>query len=82
MGTGNIELKIDGIDEEQVLRAQEILIALVASGGLWGVKGGKTILHFDADGLFQGVELQYWPWRRRSEPKNIAYGRRKDDKVI
>ena len=44
---------------------QEILSALVTSGGLTGVKGGKTIIHFDSEGIFQGVELDYWPWRRR-----------------
>jgi hypothetical protein len=53
-------------DDEQADKASEIFQALIKSGGLWGVKGGKTILHFDAQGIFQGVELDYWPWRRRS----------------
>ncbi len=44
---------------------QEILSALLKSGGLLGVKGGKTILHFDAQGTFMGIELDYWPWRKR-----------------
>ena len=52
-------------DQDQVDKAIEIFEALIRSGGLWGVKGGKTVLHFDAQGLFQGVELDYWPWRRR-----------------
>ncbi|MEK7180255.1 MAG: hypothetical protein AAB706_02165 [Patescibacteria group bacterium] len=43
----------------------EIFNALVVSGGLTGVKGGQTIVHFDGEGIFQGVELKYWPWRRR-----------------
>lgn len=65
--TGNIELKIDGITPEETLHYQEIMVALVTSGGLSGVKNGKTILHFDKDGVFMGVELQYWPWRRREK---------------
>lgn len=55
------------IDHKKLLKIQEILTALVSSGGLTGVKGGKTIIHFNAEGTFQGVELDYWPWRRRTE---------------
>lgn len=61
-----IELNIQTqLSSEDIIKYQEILIALVSCGGLSGVKGGKTIIHFDADGIFQGVELDYWPWRRR-----------------
>ena len=61
----DLELRITGADPEEVNRYKEIFIALLSSGGLSGVKGGKTIIHFDADGVFQGIELDYWPWRRR-----------------
>lgn len=47
-------------------RYEEIFNALIASGGLDGVKGGKTILHFDQDGTFQKVQLDYYPWQRRN----------------
>ena len=60
-----IELKIESVDKEEIVRYQEIFGALIRSGGLTGVKGGKTIIHFDAEGTFQGIELDYWPWRRR-----------------
>ena len=59
--TENIE-RISHMDMQKI---GEIVEALVQSGGLTGVKGGKTIIHFDADGIFQGVELDYWPFRRR-----------------
>ena len=62
-----IELRIEGMSQEEVFRYQEILGALISCGGLSGVKGGKTILHFDGDGVFQGVELDYWPWRKRNQ---------------
>lgn len=62
-----IELNIEGIGKEETLKYQEILVALISSGGLSGVKGGKTIIHFDAEGIFQGIELDYWPWRRRKK---------------
>lgn len=52
---------------EEVLHLQEIITVLISSGGLTGVKGGKTILHFDDKGEFKGVELDYWPWRKRAE---------------
>lgn len=53
------------ITTEQARNIQEIITALIQSGGLTGVKGGKTILHFDSEGSFMGVELDYWPYRRR-----------------
>jgi hypothetical protein len=44
---------------------EEIMEALISTGGLTGVRGGQTVIHFDAHGIFQGVQLDYWPWRRR-----------------
>lgn len=45
---------------------EEIITALISSGGLDGVKGGQTIIHFDGDSNFMGIQLSYWPWRRRN----------------
>lgn len=56
---------VGDLSPEKLEKIREIFTALVSSGGLTGVKGGKTILHFDAEGMFQGIELDYWPWRRR-----------------
>jgi hypothetical protein len=53
------------ITEEKKKVYAEIFEALIASGGLDGVKGGKTILHFDANAIFQQVQLDYVPWRRK-----------------
>ena len=46
-------------DQDQVDKAIEIFKALIQSGGLWDVKGGKTILHFDSAAVFMRVELAY-----------------------
>ena len=62
-----IELYIEGSTKEETDKYLEIFHVLLSSGGLSGVKGGKTILHFDAEGIFQGVELDYWPWRKRKQ---------------
>ncbi len=56
---------VGNLTAQQLNSIQEIFGALVTSGGLTGVRGGKTILHFDAEGMFQGIELDYWPWRKR-----------------
>jgi len=48
-------------------RIEEIFSALLASGGITGVKGGQTIIHFDGDGIFQKIELKYFPWMRRTQ---------------
>lgn len=64
-----IEIKnlenIGNLSNEQVEKIKEIFTALVSRGGLTGVRGGKTILHFDHEGIFQGIELDYWPYRKR-----------------
>jgi hypothetical protein len=64
---GKIEIHLTDVDEELMKQYQEIFLALIKSGGLSGVKNGQTIIHFDHQGLFQGVQLSYWPWRRRKE---------------
>lgn len=55
------------LSEEEAIKYQEILLALIACGGLSGVKGGQTIIHFDSEGIFQGIQFSYWPWRRRKK---------------
>lgn len=55
----------EDFDLTKVEQAKQIFSALISTGALTGVRGGKTIIHFDADGIFQGVELNYWPWRKR-----------------
>lgn len=49
-----------------VERYQEIITALISSGALDGVKGGQAIIHFDAEGTFRGIQLDYWPYRKRT----------------
>lgn len=64
-----IEIKnlenIGNLSVEQIDKIKEIFTVLVSSGGLTGVRGGKTIIHFDHEGVFQGCELDYFPWRKR-----------------
>ena len=65
---GKITLDIEGISKDETLKYQEILAILVSSGAL-SLKNGKAILHFDHEGTFQGVELDYWPFKRKSLTK-------------
>lgn len=65
-----MELKLtikntENMHGDRVKVYEEIVSALISSGGLDGVKGGQTIIHFDQDANFMGVQLSYWPWRRR-----------------
>lgn len=53
--------------QQEIDHMKEIFIALIKSGGLFGVKGGKTVIHFDSVGTFMSVQLDYYPWRRRKE---------------
>lgn len=61
-----VKLEITGASRDEVLKFTEVFQALLMSGGLSGVKGGKTIIHFDDSGAFRGVQLDYWPFRKRS----------------
>ena len=63
----NIFLKIEGADQQQIQRYTEIIRVLLEKGALDGVRSGSTIIHFDAEGIFMGVELDYWPWKRRKQ---------------
>ena len=60
-----LNLKIHGADPDEVLRYTEILDALLKVGALSGVKNGAAVIHFDENATFVGIELRYWPWRRR-----------------
>lgn len=60
----DIQLNIPDIDVKETLRYQEILVALISSGAL-NLKNGKAVLHFDSEGIFQGVQLDYWAFKRR-----------------
>lgn len=57
---------VSRISDSQRLQIVEILEALVSSGGLTGVKGGQTIIHFDHQGIFKSIQLSYYPWVKRS----------------
>jgi hypothetical protein len=56
---------IGAVSKEDVAHFEEIVAALITSGGLTGVKGGKTIIHFGPGGEFMSIQLDYYPWRRK-----------------
>lgn len=62
-----IQLQVEGATTQEINRYYEVIQALIVSGGLTGVKGGQTIIHFDQEGDFMGVQLSYWPWRKRKQ---------------
>jgi len=63
----NIEIKIEGVTKEQLEKYTEIITVLITKGALDGVRGGQAIIHFDSEGKFMGVQLSYWPWRKRKD---------------
>ncbi len=60
-----IDLKVEGATDDQIERYKEIFSVLIEKGALDGIRGGSAILHFDSNCIFQGVQLDYWPWRKR-----------------
>lgn len=65
MSDKRITITVEGATQEEIERYEEILGALLKVGGLDGVKSGQTIINFDANGVFMGINLNYWPWKRR-----------------
>lgn len=61
---GEIKLQIEGVSQIELLKYQEILHALIGSGGLQ-IKAGKTCIHFDNNGVFQGIQIDFWPYKRK-----------------
>lgn len=60
-----IDIHVEGATQEQIEKYKEIISVLIEKGALDGVRGGSAVIHFDADCSFQGIQLNYWPWRRR-----------------
>lgn len=60
---------VSKLNDLEVKNIEKIVLALVTSGGLSGVKGGQTVIHFDPSGKFMGIQLNYWPWRLREHDR-------------
>ena len=67
------------LDQQEILAIQEIFLALIRVGGLTGVRGGKTVIHFDGEGNFMGVQLDYMPFRRRRSELKVKLPISRDD---
>lgn len=60
-----IHLQIN-IESRQISYQElRVITALLSTGALDGVKGGKTIIHFDDEGTFRGIQFDYWPYKER-----------------
>jgi len=57
---------LENCPQPEIDKFVEIFEALVSTGSLTGVKGGQTIINFDAEGVFQNIQLNYRPWVRRA----------------
>ena len=66
----NIELQIAGTTPQQIEKYKEIFKLLIEKGALDGVRGGQAIIHFDANADFMGVQLSYWPWKKKKFDKH------------
>ena len=70
---GNIVLKIENVDDEDLVKYQEIFAVLAVSGTL-KLRGVGIVIHLDKDNTFQGIEVQnYWPWRRKTGEQPLTF---------
>lgn len=56
---------IGNLTNEDMLQIREIVRRLVEVGGLTRVRGGQTNILFDQFGVFQKIELKYYPYVKR-----------------
>ena len=49
--------------KQEVDKINNIFAALLTTGGLLGMRNGSTSIHFDKNGDFQAVRLDYMAWR-------------------
>lgn len=66
-----IDLQVAGATAEQIEKYKQIFSVLIEKGALDGVKGGQAIIHFDAETNFMGVQLSYWPWKKKKFDKRF-----------
>ena len=57
---------IEDLSQSDIRDIEEIVTAAVEKGAFTRVRGGKTIIHFDGQGVFQKIETSYGVWTRRS----------------
>ena len=55
-------------DDDKIKKYQEIIVSLIGSGA-FDLKNGKAIIHFDWNSIYQGVQLEYWAYKRKSNPR-------------
>mgnify|MGYP001610288457 FL=1 len=59
-------IRLPKINRDLEMQEIEIISLLIEKGALLGVKGGATKIHFDNEAVFQGIQYDYWPYRRRN----------------
>ena len=69
--TGSIVISLENVSLEQTERYRKI-IHLLFEAGVFGVKNGKAILHFDSLSELQQVELDFIRWRKGKESSTAA----------
>ena len=51
--------------QDRLTKYEKIFRLLIDKGALDGVRGGSANLHFNGEGQFAGLELNYWPWKEK-----------------
>lgn len=57
------EIILEVENEYDAVKFEKIFRVLIEKGALSGVRGGKTIIHFDEVGNFRGVSFDYMVWK-------------------
>ena len=60
---GVISIKLDGLEPVDIERYRASIHQLMVRG-VFEIKNGKVILHFDSNKELRQIDVQFTPWRK------------------
>ena len=66
-GSGTVTLNFENVTQEELRRFHELIQELFLEG-IFTMRSGKVILHFDINGVLQRIDWDLIKWRRDKAP--------------
>lgn len=71
MNAGTITITLEGATFEQTERCREMIHTMFEQG-IFHIKNGKALLHFDHEGQLQQIEVDLIKWKRNKPSQALA----------
>lgn len=73
-GVGLVTLRLENVTPSDVERFRFIISTLVEEG-VFNIRSGRAIMHFDVEGTLQGIDVEKSQWRRGKPSLPLVKGR-------